>query len=156
MEIKQHLKKVKVERIFVGNDRHVEFQCVAYETGMECIYLDDGLYSYIGRQDSQGFSEQIVNNWLKKLAYGRWWKTPKTVGASSYIHQAWLFFPQFKHVLIPSESVSLDKSWFLSDTYLQLMQAWLNAFQVSTELLETLDVVYMPCRMKRYKPDAWL
>ena len=87
-----------ISNIFVGNDRHIEFQFLVYSlkkqnAQLRAIYLDEGLYSYIGRKASSEFSERIIDQAFKRVVYGSWWQTPKTIGASNYIDEVWLVYP---------------------------------------------------------------
>ncbi|GGK63685.1 hypothetical protein GCM10007941_12320 [Amphritea balenae] len=58
------------------------------------VYLDDGTYTYLGRK-TNWFKDQLVDNIIKKIVYGTWWKQPKTIGASDWIQDAYIAFPKF-------------------------------------------------------------
>jgi hypothetical protein len=102
--------------IAVGSDRRVEFQflmqyCRQKVGLVSGWYMDDGLYSYAGRP-YKWFKDKI-NGILKKLVYGLWWQEPQTIGASTWIDQAWLFSP--KHAITPlqQKQIALIKpEWF--------------------------------------------
>ncbi|KUJ73004.1 polysialyltransferase family glycosyltransferase [Thiomicrospira sp. WB1] len=102
--------------VATGSDRRVEFQYVMHRlsqlgarpTGW---YLDDGLYSYAGRPHH--WLKDGVNALLKKLVYGFWWQEPQTVGASSWIDQAWLFRPKAAVKPLQQKTVhALSEDWF--------------------------------------------
>ena len=83
-----------VTDLYTGNDRRVEFQWLMAHLSNKTTghYIDDGSYSYIGRK-THWLSDKIIDNLLKKLSYGIWWKQPKTIGASAWITIAHLAFP---------------------------------------------------------------
>ncbi|KUJ73005.1 hypothetical protein [Thiomicrospira sp. WB1] len=89
--------------VLIGNDRSVLGQFVlktakqmAEQQGTRCtgVFLDDGVFSYLGRAASKSWSERWVDNAIKKLMFGRWYDTPQTVGASRWVDEAWLMFPK--------------------------------------------------------------
>lgn len=95
--ITQLIDQVKPDKIYTGNDRRIEFQYAmqhARKSDQACIgiYLDDGTYSYLGRE-THWFKDKILDNLVKKLSYGFWWQQPPTIGASNWVSQAILAFP---------------------------------------------------------------
>lgn len=94
--IREQLPTIRPDRIYTGNDRRIEFQYSMHlarqSAAVSGIYVDDGSYSYIGRKTSWLF-DQVFDNAIKKLAYGFWWKQPPTIGASDWIDESWLAFP---------------------------------------------------------------
>jgi len=92
--IEKTLTEVCPNWIYTGNDRRIEFQfAMAHSPASKGVYLDDGTYSYIGRQ-THWLKDQILDHWVKKLAYGRWWKQPPAIGASAWVHHSILAFPE--------------------------------------------------------------
>jgi hypothetical protein len=91
----EQAKDLGITDLYTGNDRRIEFQWLMAHLpwAVQGHYIDDGTYSYIGRNTSW-FSDGIVDNLLKKLTYGFWWKQPETVGASDWIQIAHLAFPK--------------------------------------------------------------
>ncbi|HEY9033876.1 MAG TPA: polysialyltransferase family glycosyltransferase [Pseudomonadales bacterium] len=92
------LAQLQPAHIYCGNDRRIEFQyCmhVMKAAGRPATgyYMDEGAFTYVGRKASDSFSDRIVDNLGKKLAYGWWWKHPPTVGASAWVDYAYLSFP---------------------------------------------------------------
>lgn len=97
--IKKFVNNQPVNRVFIGNDRSVIGQYFIKQTKLKNIeaqacYMDDGVYSYLGRSASKKLSEKIVDALLKKLAYGWWYDVPETVGASKWIDEAWVMYPE--------------------------------------------------------------
>lgn len=133
-------KQYSVQQIFVGNDRHIEFQFLAsklkaIEPKLRCVYLDEGLFSYLGRKASQSFAEKWVDQALKKILYGGWYKTPKTIGASYYIDEAWLAFPgQACKELRSKPLKELPLLGFKSESYQQFITCWSNTFGLPDDL----------------------
>ncbi|WP_300426117.1 hypothetical protein [uncultured Thalassolituus sp.] len=94
-QLSQQAKSSGVTDLYTGNDRRIEFQWLMAHlpSTVKGHYIDDGTYSYIGR-NTRWFSDGIVDNLLKKLTYGFWWKQPETIGASDWIQMAHLAFPE--------------------------------------------------------------
>jgi hypothetical protein len=93
--------------IYTGNDRRIEFQYIMHSTsinGSVGHYIDDGTYSYIGKP-KKWFSDFIVNNTLKKLFYGFWWKQPLNIGASQWITYCHLAFPDFANKELQNKDI---------------------------------------------------
>lgn len=82
------------QHVYTGNDRRIEFQWLMghAEIQPEGHYLDDGTYTYLGRK-THWLVDKIFDNLLKKITYGLWWKQPSTIGASAWISDAHVAFP---------------------------------------------------------------
>lgn len=110
------IKSFAVDVIATGSDRRIEFQYLMQlgrqkNPTLKGWYLDDGLYSYAGR--AHHWFNDSISSLLKKAVYGHWWQEPKTVGASNWINQAWLFRPeQAVSALQKKQMKTLDISWF--------------------------------------------
>ena len=133
-------KDCHISQIFVGNDRHVEFQFLAHFLKKEIpslrsIYLDEGLYSYIGRKASGAFAERVVDQTLKRLVYGAWWQTPKTIGASDYIDEVWLAYPdQACSILQSKVRAQLPIEGFESAAFKDFIMCWGGLFNLPSNL----------------------
>ncbi len=88
-------KSSGITDLYTANDRRIEFQWLMAHlpSSVTGHYVDDGTYSYIGRK-THWFSDRVIDNLLKKLMYGLWWKQPKTIGASEWIKIVHLAFPK--------------------------------------------------------------
>jgi hypothetical protein len=133
-------KESHISQVFVGNDRHVEFQFLAHFLKKEIpslrsIYLDEGLYSYIGRKASGAIAERIVDQALKRLVYGAWWQTPKTIGASDYIDEVWLAYPeQVCSILQSKVRTQLPLEGFESTLFQGFIKCWGGLFDLPINL----------------------
>ncbi|MDF1763498.1 MAG: hypothetical protein P1U57_08830 [Oleibacter sp.] len=87
------LKKIQPQWLYTGNDRRIEFQYSMAHCNGKGVYLDDGTYTYLGRP-THWFADHIVDNLMKKLAYGFWWRQPPAIGASSWITKSILAYPE--------------------------------------------------------------
>jgi hypothetical protein len=144
--LREIIDELRPGMIAVGNDRRVEFQFAMHYA--ECsgyaprgVYLDDGTYTYVGRK-TKVVRDAWLDNGLKKLVYGRWWQQPPTVGASGWIDDAYVAFPEL--VFEPLKQKSLHKinaSWFESQPIQSLSQLLMAKFEVDKSQLEKLDVV---------------
>lgn len=147
LTLADQLKAFPADAIAVGSDRRVEFQYLMHlrsrsSNTIEGWYLDDGLYSYAGRP-SKWFKD-IINSYLKKVAYGFWWQEPKTVGASKWINQAWLFSPD-NAVLEVKDKIChrIPSEWFLNKGITEFLELVLRDYGVDDEVqvqLNNLDL----------------
>ena len=89
------LAKIQPDIIYTGNDRRVEFQYAMTHNPKQSIgvYIDDGTYTYLGRK-THWLKDHLLDNLVKKLSYGFWWKQPGTIGASSWIDECIVAFPK--------------------------------------------------------------
>lgn len=91
--IQQRLTDLQPDWIYTGNDRRIEFQFAMAHSHARGVYLDDGTYSYLGRK-THWLKDSVLDNLVKKLVYGWWWKQPATIGASAWIDHSVLAFPE--------------------------------------------------------------
>jgi hypothetical protein len=85
--------------VVVGNDRRPETQyalALAQRRGTPRpgVYLDDGLFSYVGDVHARPLARRLLDTPLKKLAWGRWWRSVDIAGTSPWIDRAWLALPE--------------------------------------------------------------
>lgn len=150
-DLKSEANAFKPERVYVGNDRHLEFQWIMHqcreagaETGVETkgIYLDEGLYTYVGRKASERFSDRVVDDWLKKLFYGFWWQTPSTIGSSGWVNEIIVAYPNWVTAQLKAKPTSpLQTSWFDHPQMQEITQAWLKFFAIKRTQLERCQLV---------------
>lgn len=150
--LKQMVMNVQPTRIGVGSDRRVEFQYAMHQAsrfdGRDAVtgfYLDDGLYSYAGRPYK--WYKDKINSLLKKLAYGFWWEEPTTVGASSWIDEAWLFESKkaVSEITRGKKVCSIEQEWFVAEQVKQFSSSVLKAFDFDAKLLSEVDMlVFIP------------
>lgn len=134
------------DEIYVGNDRRIEFQYLMHVATsykpVSGVYMDEGTFTYVGRQDSGSFSDRVIDNALKKLAYGLWWKNPPTVGGSSWISEAYVAFPDLVHPLLRSKRLhALSGDTFMAEEFRRLAQIIVEYFKIDAEKLAGLDVL---------------
>ncbi|HEY9018790.1 hypothetical protein [Thiomicrospira sp.] len=143
--ISQGLKLFQPDVIAVGSDRRIEFQYAMHQLKKhqpvaQGWYLDDGLYSYAGRPHHA--IKDGINSFIKKLSYGLWWQEPKTVGASNWINQAWLFQPQQAVELLKRKPMhKLESNWFSAPEVQSLSQAVTNQFDLKAGDLSQINYV---------------
>lgn len=145
--IKQLIERLQPEHIFVGNDRRIEFQYAMHIAGLNGRkvighYMDEGTFTYVGRKASSGVGDVLVDNLLKKLFYGGWWKNPLTVGASAWIEEVHVAFPELIDSRLKSKVIHcLSASSFQSDSLKQLSQMMLKINGVMETQIRELDVL---------------
>lgn len=133
------------DAIAVGSDRRVEFQYLMHlrtllTSKVEGWYLDDGLYSYAGRP--YNWVKDQVNNFLKKISYGYWWREPITVGASSWIKQAWLFSPDSAVALIQNKQChAIPSAWFSAPNVSEFVGLVMGQFGLDSQFTRQLKSI---------------
>ena len=83
-------------RVFVGNDRRPETQfalhLAAGRRAKPGVYLDDGLFTYLGDAHERPIARRI-DQFIKRRLYGSWWQGLPLVGTSRFIGEARLAYP---------------------------------------------------------------
>lgn len=141
------IRQERPGNIYVGNDRRIEFQYamhVAETLQLNPVghYMDEGTFTYVGRQASSQFGDVVVDNLLKKLSYGLWWKNPTTVGASDWISEIHVAFPEQIDSRLTSKAVSqLTPESFQCPALIELSEMMLADVDVSSDDIAELDVL---------------
>ncbi|MCK4588020.1 MAG: hypothetical protein KAU29_11780 [Gammaproteobacteria bacterium] len=140
------VNEVKPCKIYVGNDRRIEFQYAMHLASLnnevEGIYMDEGIFTYVGRKESDSFKDKIIDNYLKKIVYGNWWKNPPTIGASEWVSEAYVAFPQHVHRLLKHKKLNhLGSSYFAASEFKELSNIIVKHFSINPEELEKLDML---------------
>lgn len=145
--LKTLIESIRPEHIYCGNDRRVEFQYAMFCAANLALrphgyYMDEGTFTYVGRQASDSFSDKIVDNTIKKLGYGLWWQHPPTVGASSWVNSVYISFPALAHPLLQKKDVrELSLLYWQSPALKRFCELLLSNMQKPT-LLEKYDLFY--------------
>jgi len=146
--LKTLITDLKPDNIFVGNDRRIEFQFSMHITETLSLltkghYMDEGTFTYVGRKASSSFSDAVVDNWLKKLSYGLWWKNPLTVGESEWIEEIHVAFPSLIDSRLKNKVISqLDHMAFTSAAMMQLSTDILMFYKFNANNLANLDALF--------------
>lgn len=141
------IRQEKPQHLFVGNDRRIEFQYamhVAQTLRLNPVghYMDEGTFTYVGRQASSQFGDVVVDNLLKKLSYGWWWKNPATVGASDWISEIHVAFPEQIDRRLKTKQISeLAPESFQCPALIELSEMMLADVAVSPDTIGDLDVL---------------
>ena len=109
-DIQSWVDRYQPDRVYTGNDRRIEFQyamhCASQQKKpISAAYMDEGTFTYVGRKASGSFADSVVDNTLKKLTYGFWWKNPPTIGGSAWIDDVYAAFPDLIHPLLKQKQV---------------------------------------------------
>lgn len=146
-KIAQLIDEVKPDKIYTGNDRRIEFQYAMHHIRKSNdasigIYIDDGTYSYLGRE-THWLKDKVLDNLVKKLIYGLWWQQPSTIGASNWVSQAILAFPEsavpeLQQKICVALPENLQKFEFE-----HLAKLCLNKFDYSVDKLMNIDALIL-------------
>ena len=137
----------KPDRVFIGNDRSVLGQFFvkkSKQSKAKCIgcYLDDGVFTYLGRSASQKKSERYLDAFIKKITYGFWYDTPQTIGASKWIDQAWVMYPSEVNALLKNkELINIYPENEGFKTFSLLAKEVLKQEKLEPSILNELDVL---------------
>ena len=110
-------RELRPALVHVGNDRRPETQyaleLAARRNGGPCgVYLDDGLFTYVGDAHSRPWARRLIDTPLKKLAWGRWWQGAAQAGTTRWITQAWLAWPALARDRDPARiRHALPRAW---------------------------------------------
>jgi hypothetical protein len=146
--LEEIIKDLKPGNIFVGNDRRIEFQFSMHITETLGIqtkghYMDEGTFTYVGRKASSSFGDSIIDNWLKKLSYGLWWKNPLTVGESAWVSTVHVAFPDLIDQRLRKKVIKqLDSNAFTSSSMMQLSTNILEFYGFDSAKLSHLDALF--------------
>ncbi len=145
--IKAFTSQGPIARLWIGNDRSVVGQWFIKQSkhnnphAIAC-YMDDGVFSYLGRPASKSITERYIDAFLKKLAYGLWYDPPMTVGASKWIDQVWVMFPQFvNHWLKSKEIYPILPDAKAFEHLTVLSDVALKTYGLTASELQVLDVL---------------
>jgi hypothetical protein len=137
----------RIDKVFIGNDRSVLGQFFIKQAKMHnkaCLacYLDEGVFTYLGRAASQKVSERYIDALIKKITYGFWYDPPQTIGASKWIDQAWVMYPSHVNDLLKTKElveIYPDNNGF--EELAELAEIVLLDAGVSLQKLAKLDVL---------------
>lgn len=146
-KLQQLIQELQPTHLFIGNDRRIEFQysmAQCQKHGISCTghYMDEGVFTYTGRKASSSISDKYLDNAIKKLTYGNWWRNPPTIGGSEWISEVHVAFPELIHPLLRTKVINhLDSNQFKSDELTELSERILQQCQISSESVRDLDVL---------------
>lgn len=147
-DLEKIITNLKPKNIFVGNDRRIEFQFSMHITesiglNTQGHYMDEGTFTYVGRKASSSFSDAIVDNWLKKMSYGLWWKNPLTVGESAWIKTIHVAFPDLIDQRLKNKIIEpLNHNAFTSSAMMELSTNILDFYTFDSNKLSDLDALF--------------
>lgn len=147
--LKNKILSLEPDEISTGNDRRVEFQfCmhVAQKRKKTTFgsYLDEGMYTYLGRGDSKWFFDRYIDNFFKKLFYGFWWQSPKTIGESSWVKRIYAAFPGLVVESIKNkELIQIDPAVFRQNAISNLSEQILQSHNIDVEKIKSIDMIIL-------------
>lgn len=143
--IEAQLEHLTPTKIYTGNDRRIEFQyAMAKITSPPIgVYLDDGTYTYLGRK-TNWIKDHLIDNIIKKLVYGRWWKQPVTIGASGWINEVYAAFPEFVCAPLQTKQIYQLPLNLQRNEFSQLSLLCLNDKQLINQISSVKGLILLP------------
>lgn len=138
--------KLSPHRVYVGNDRRIEFAYALHVARMidpDAVggYIDDGAYSYI-YQKSKWYQDTFLDIGLKKLLYGPWYFRPSVVGASDAVSEAFVALPEFVHkALAKKRLIRLETRKLLDARVKPFIDYLVAPFGLDREAVAALELV---------------
>lgn len=162
-DIQSWVEANRPAQVFTGNDRRIEFQYAMHCTHQlngeaKGVYMDEGTFTYVGRQASASFSDRVIDNALKKLTYGFWWKNPPTIGGSDWITDIYAAFPQLVHPELEKKQLhALQPLYSDNPVVADFCARLVRHFGAEIESIKEVSVILtLPhesiiCRLKGYR-----
>lgn len=143
--IDAQLELLTPTKVYTGNDRRIEFQYVMAKSTSppRGVYLDDGTYTYLGRKTSW-IKDHLIDNIIKKLVYGRWWKQPVTIGASGWINEVYAAFPDFVCSPLQTKQIYQLPLNLQRNEFSQLSLLCLNDKQLINQISSVKGLILLP------------
>jgi len=105
-----------VRQLFMCNDRRIENQYLIKQTlrdGGQVTYVDDGWYTYSGKQWRHNKVIDYLSYWFKKQCFGHWVYPVNRIAESHHIDSVALLFPTFKPDYLSSKTaIGIEKDQF--------------------------------------------
>jgi hypothetical protein len=136
------------DAVWVGNDKKVETQYALHlasrRTGARAgRYLDDGLHTYLGRYRERPLVRR-VDELVKRIGYGRWFRWVPQIGTSPWIDEAWLAFPDEAVDQDPARlRRELPRAWFAGRDFRRLAVLAAREFGVDREALRGCSAIVL-------------
>jgi len=113
-EVSELAAALRPETIAVGNDHRLEFYAALRGwPAARRTYIDDGLYSYLPREDAKPAWREALSNWRRGLKYGLALERPSSVGGSRAVQDAYVLLPERVHAGLAGKPVRrLEPAWF--------------------------------------------
>ena len=113
-EISERAAALRPATIAVGNDHRLEFYAALRGwPAARRTYIDDGLYSYLPREDAKPPWREALSNWRRGLKYGLALERPSMVGGSRAVQDAYVLLPAQVHAGLAGKPVrALQRDWF--------------------------------------------
>ena len=146
--LKEYISRNNIDRILTGNDRRIEFQFAMHcatkiQSHVIGCYMDEGTFTYVGRTASESIGDKYIDNLVKKLTYGLWWKHPSTIGASDWISQCYIAIPDLAHSeLRKKQTINLSKLFRNNKTVESYARHCFQKLNISTAELCNIESVF--------------
>lgn len=153
------IKEHQPDEIRVGNDRRIEFQYAMHiarkiKTGVVGSYMDEGTYTYIGRDASASFSDRYIDNLIKKITYGFWWKNPPTIGGSGWINKVYAAFPDLVHPQLQHKKlIAISPDVFKTTALYKLSEILCQLSSINAEVVTKAKAIYFLPHESVYQQD---
>lgn len=144
--IKKETQRAQLEKIFIGNDKRIEFHA-AYNSKCDVIgaYLDDGTASYTKVPKGYGQSKTVstlVGNLYRRILYGSWTPKNKFLGTTSSISEAHLLMPEIAHSVLATKQLhQIKPEWFKHPKVLKICSKACELANLDNEKLQAAKLI---------------
>ena len=140
--------RYRPSRFYTCNDRRIEFlygveAARKLDCPPRCSYIDDGVYSYFPTE-KKWYQESLLEQWLKKAAYGSWYNVPRVVGSSPLLESAYLLLPELAHAYLQKKTLHpLNLAPLLEPPMQEYFRTYLDRSGITLPDLSELRSVYI-------------
>lgn len=148
--LEKDVEDIAPHRIYVGNDRRIEFAFAVsvarrIDPGLIGGYIDDGAYSYVHHiHKSRWYKDTFIDVALKRLMYGGWYFRHAVIGASDAVQEAFVALPEFVHKLLKTKRLfKLDTTKLLDDRLKPFTEYLLAPYHLDAGQIEAIDLIFI-------------
>ncbi len=146
-QLDNYLSEYTPKKLYVGNDRRVEFQYIAsrLKRSVENIYVDEGTGTYnngFGASKKNELFDRFIDSYLKKIGYGWWYDRPSMLGGSKWIDGSIICFPELANTEIKKKPIThFEMVWFEHKNIKEFLS--LYAKRINLDILKIIDIQYI-------------
>lgn len=150
-QLGNYLSEYTPKKLYVGNDRRVEFQYIAsrLKRSVEHIYVDEGTGTYnngFGASKKNELFDRFIDSSLKKIGYGWWYDRPSMLGGSKWIDGSIICFPELANTEIKKKAITrFERVWFEHKNIKEFLSFYAKRINLDTlKIIEIQNIYILP------------